>query len=65
MRSREQGDLGEYSAIEWLGMQGWPVALPVGHSPDWDVLAQIDGRLVSVQVAVRLGGPKYAAYEVE
>jgi hypothetical protein len=47
---RRQGDLGEFSAIEWLGSQGWPVWVPVGHSPDVDLVTMIDERLVGVQV---------------
>jgi hypothetical protein len=31
---RQQGDLGEFSAIEWLASQGHPVFVPLGHSPD-------------------------------
>jgi hypothetical protein len=50
MDPRRQGDLGEVSAIEWLVSRGYPVWLPVGHSPDVDVVARIDGRLVGVQV---------------
>jgi hypothetical protein len=50
MNPRRQGDLGEYSAIEWLGSRGYPVWFPVGHSPDCDLVTRIDGRLVSVQV---------------
>jgi hypothetical protein len=125
MNPRRQGDLGEYSAIEWLGSRGYPVWFPVGHSPDCDLVTEIDGRLLKVQVktstvlvkrrfqvalrtsggnrswsgvvkhfspercdwlfvlvadgrrwfipakdveggsGIRLGGPKYAAYEVE
>jgi PD-(D/E)XK endonuclease len=47
---RRQGDLGEFSAIEWLGSKGYPVWVPVGHSPDYDLVAEIDGRLVRIQV---------------
>jgi bifunctional DNA-binding transcriptional regulator/antitoxin component of YhaV-PrlF toxin-antitoxin module len=47
---RQQGDLGEASAIEWLTRLGALVALPFGHSPDFDLLAQIDDRLFRVQV---------------
>jgi hypothetical protein len=47
---RQQGDLGEVSAIDWLTRQGATVALPIGHSPDYDVLAEIDGRLLRIQV---------------
>jgi hypothetical protein len=47
---RRQGDLGEFSAIEWLGSRGYPIAIPLGHSPDYDLIAEIDERLVRVQV---------------
>jgi len=47
---RKQGDLGELSAIDWLGARGYPIWLPLGHSPDVDLVTRIDGRLVCVQV---------------
>ena len=47
---REQGDLGEVSAIQWLVGAGAHVYIPVGHSPDCDVVADLDGRLARVQV---------------
>ncbi len=47
---RQQGDLGEASAIEWLTRQGATVSAPLGHSPDYDMIAEIDGRLLRVQV---------------
>jgi Holliday junction resolvase-like predicted endonuclease len=47
---RRQGDLGEFSAIEWLGSRGYAIAIPLGHSPDYDLIAEIDDRLVRVQV---------------
>jgi hypothetical protein len=50
MNPRRQGDLGELSAIDWLGSHGYPVWLPLGHSPDVDLVTRIDGRLVRVQV---------------
>ena len=50
MNPRRQGDLGEFSAMEWLGSKGYPVWYPVGHSPDYDVVAEIDHRLVRIQV---------------
>jgi hypothetical protein len=47
---RLQGDLGELSAIDWLVSQGYSVYLPLGHSPDCDLVAD-DGRaLLRVQV---------------
>jgi Holliday junction resolvase-like predicted endonuclease len=50
MNPRQQGDLGEQSAVEWLWSQGHPVFVPFGHSPDIDLIALIDGRAVRVQV---------------
>jgi PD-(D/E)XK nuclease superfamily protein len=47
---REQGDLGEASAIEWLTRQGATVFAPLGHSPDYDLVAEIGGRLMRIQV---------------
>jgi hypothetical protein len=45
-----QGDLGEGSAVDWFLRQGAVVALPLGYSPDYDVIVDLDGRLARVQV---------------
>jgi hypothetical protein len=50
MSPRRQGDLGEFSAIEWLGMHGYAVYTPIGHSPDIDLVADDGERLIGVQV---------------
>ena len=47
---RQQGDLGEASAIEWLTRQGATVSVPIGFSPDYDLLAELAGRILRVQV---------------
>ena len=47
---RVQGDLGEFSAMEWLVSKGALVWIPLGHSPDVDLMAEIDGRVLKVQV---------------
>jgi Holliday junction resolvase-like predicted endonuclease len=47
---RKQGDLGELSAIDWLGAQGYALYLPLGHSPDVDLIALDDERAMRVQV---------------
>ena len=47
---RQQGDLGEYSAIEWFMSKGMAVAIPIGHSPDWDLMAEIGDRAARIQV---------------
>jgi hypothetical protein len=36
--------------MEWLGMHGALVWIPLGHSPDVDLIAELDGRLLRVQV---------------
>ena len=50
MNPREQGDIGERAAAAWLLTQGAHVAIPFGHSPDWDLLAEIECRLYRIQV---------------
>jgi hypothetical protein len=50
MHWRRQGDLGELSAVDWFASKGAIVCFPIGHSPDWDFIAQLDGRLLRVQV---------------
>jgi hypothetical protein len=47
---RLQGDLGELSAIDWLVAQGHAIYLPLGHSPDSDLVADAAGALLRVQV---------------
>jgi PD-(D/E)XK endonuclease len=47
---RQQGDLGEASAIEWLTRIGATVLIPFGHSPDYDLVAEFDSRLIRIQV---------------
>lgn len=36
--------------MEWLGSRGYPVWIPFGHSPDCDLVTEIEGRLLRVQV---------------
>jgi Holliday junction resolvase-like predicted endonuclease len=50
MSPRKQGDLGELSAIDWLSAHGYTVYLPLGHSPDVDLIALDDERTLRVQV---------------
>ena len=50
LKPREQGDLGELSAMEWLASRGAHIYLPVGHSPDVDLIAGLGDRLAPVQV---------------
>ncbi len=36
--------------MEWLASKGALVWVPLGHSPDVDLIAELDGRLLRVQV---------------
>ena len=47
---RRQGDLGEAAAIQWLTWVGAVVSFPLFHSPDYDLIAELEGRLLRVQV---------------
>ncbi len=47
---RKQGDLGEATAIEWLTRAGATVFVPLGHSPDCDLIVEWDARRFAVQV---------------
>jgi PD-(D/E)XK endonuclease len=47
---RQQGDIGELSAISWLAGRGIPTLMPLVHSPNYDLVADLDGRLVRIEV---------------
>jgi len=47
---RKQGDVGEARAIAWLTEIGATAWVPLFHSPDVDVIAELDGRFHRVQV---------------
>jgi hypothetical protein len=47
---RAQGDLGEAAAIAWLTKIGAGVSVPLFHSPDYDLIAEFERRLLRVQV---------------
>lgn len=47
---RRQGDLGEAAAIQWLAEVGGTVCFPLFHSPDFDLVAEVNGSLLKIQV---------------
>jgi PD-(D/E)XK nuclease superfamily protein len=47
---RQQGDLGEAAAIEWFTRLGATTFIPFGHSPDVDLVIELEGRLLRIQV---------------
>jgi PD-(D/E)XK endonuclease len=64
---RQQGDLGEASAIEWFTRQGATVFAPLGHSPDIDLIADFGMRTLCVQIKTSVcrartpnGHPRFA-----
>ena len=36
--------------MQWLAFAGAKIAVPVGHTPDWDFIADFHGALIRVQV---------------
>jgi hypothetical protein len=50
LKPREQGDLGELSAMEWLVGQGARVYIPIFHSPDVDLIAEFENTPARIQV---------------
>ena len=47
---RQQGNLGEYSAVEWFMSRGMSVCVPIGHTADYDLMAEVDGKPARIQV---------------
>jgi hypothetical protein len=47
---RQQGDLGEASAIEWLARWADTVLVPLFHSPEYGLVAEKHDRLHRIQV---------------
>ncbi len=47
---RHQGDIGELSAMEWFASKGAQIFVPIGHSPDVDLIVQLDGRALRIEV---------------
>ena len=61
---RQQGDLGEFSAMQWVVEHGGSVYLPLGHSPDVDLVADLEGQLLRVQVKTSRRLTPYGNYQV-
>jgi hypothetical protein len=47
---REQGDFGELSAMAWLAFRSAHIAIPLGNNRHWDLIAELDSRVLRVQV---------------
>lgn len=59
---RRQGDLGEAAAIHWPAGIGAVVSFPLFHSPDYDLIADLNDHLMRVQVktSTRAKGDGYS-----
>jgi Holliday junction resolvase-like predicted endonuclease len=64
LKPREQGDIGELSAMEWLASKGAHIYVPVGHSPDVDLIAEVSGVIsrVEVKTSTQRRGIKWAVH---
>jgi Holliday junction resolvase-like predicted endonuclease len=64
LKPRQQGDIGELSAMEWLASRGAHIYVPVGHSPDVDLVAEIDGVALRVEVKTATHSPAAGRWNV-
>jgi hypothetical protein len=64
LKPREQGDLGELSAMEWLVGQGAKVFVPIFHSPDVDLIAELADALLRIQVKTSTVRNKRGRWEI-
>jgi Holliday junction resolvase-like predicted endonuclease len=64
LKPRQQGDIGELSAMEWLASRGAHIYVPVGHSPDVDLIAEISGVVsrVEVKTSTQRRGDKWVVH---
>jgi hypothetical protein len=58
MNSKKQGDVGLGLAIAWLTTKGYTVCIPLTDSQDYDLVAEIDGKLSKIQVKTTSHKPK-------
>jgi Holliday junction resolvase-like predicted endonuclease len=56
--------MGELSAMEWLASRGARIYLPLGHSPDVDLIAELNGRLLRVEVKTSTSRRNHGGWEV-
>lgn len=62
--SKKQGDIGLVAAIYWFESNGYPVLLPLTDSQDYDLAADMDGKLCKVQVKTTYYRNRHGNYEV-
>jgi PD-(D/E)XK endonuclease len=55
---REQGDFGERAALYWLAGRGARISMPFGSNPHYDLVADLAGSLLRVQVKTFKSQPK-------
>jgi PD-(D/E)XK nuclease superfamily protein len=62
---RRQGDVGEATAINWLTRIGACVAFPLFHSPDYDLIADLAGAMLRVQVKTSTYRPRTQNFAIQ
>jgi hypothetical protein len=61
---REQGLLGLTDAIQWFGLQGWSISMPLIDSQPYDLVADDGERLYRVQVKTTTHRSPYGVFVV-
>jgi hypothetical protein len=62
---RQQGDLGEASAMAWLSGAIGKVLVPLFHSPDYDFVVDTGEQFVRVQVKTSTRYTQYGRFQVQ
>lgn len=62
--SKKQGDVGLGAAIAHLTQMGYTVCIPLTDSQDYDLVVEIDGKLLRVQVKTSTNKITSGAYAV-
>lgn len=60
---KKQGDMGVGAAIAYFAMQGHTVLFPLSDSEDYDLVVDISGDLLKIQVRTTQNKSKYGIFE--
>lgn len=62
--TREQGDIGVAEAISWFVKNGYKISIPISESLDYDLIADLKGKLFKIQVKTSRYTRNGSVYEV-
>lgn len=62
--TKQKGNVGIGAAIAYFTLQGWPVAIPLTDSQEYDLIVEIDNELNKIQVKTSDYRVSSGAYEV-